>query len=139
LILQLVAILGALGFSRYSEKRGPKEAVTVMIIVWMIICVIAFFVTQKATFFGVAFLVGLVLGGIQSTSRATFSKLIKDEKDHNSYFSYYDLLYYIAIVFGTFSFGLVESLTHNLRYSVLILGLFFAVSLVLWSQVKVED
>ena len=138
LILQIVAIAGALGFSKYTVRRGAKESITIMIIIWMLICVAAYFVTDKAAFFGIAFFVGLVLGGIQSTSRATFSNLIRDEDEHNSYFSYYDMLYYLSVILGTFSFGLVESLTHNLRYSVLILALFFGVALVLWSKVKVR-
>ena len=137
LILQIVAILGALSFSKLAKAKGSKLAIIVMIFIWIAICLAAFFVTTKTLFFGIAFCVGLVLGGLQSTSRACYSKLIEGEEEHNSYFSYYDLLYYLSIVFGTFSFGIVEYWTGNLRYSVLILASFFVIALAVFSRVKI--
>ena len=137
LLLQLVAILGAYSFAHLAKSRGTKPALVVMIIIWMAICFTAYFVQTKLVFFGLAFFVGLVLGGIQSTSRAGYSKLLKkDEKDLNSYFSFYDLLYYLSLVFGTFTFGLVDNLTKNLRYSVLLLAIFFVIALVILLTVK---
>jgi len=139
IILQVVAIAGSLLFSRVAKKKGSKFAIIIMIFIWIGICLAAYFVQSKMPFYGIAMLVGLVLGGIQSTSRACFSKLIEGEDEHNSYFSYYDLLYYLSIVFGTFSFGIVESITGNLRYSILILALFFIVALVVMTRVKIAD
>ena len=137
LLLQLVAILGAYSFAHLAKSKGTKPALVIMIIIWMAICFTAYFVQTKMVFFGLAFFVGLVLGGIQSTSRAGYSKLLKkDEKDLNSYFSFYDLLYYLSLVFGTFTFGLVDNLTKNLRYSVLLLAIFFVIALVILLTVK---
>ncbi len=137
LILQLVAVFGALGFAKYAKSKGSKKAIVVMIIIWMLICVAASLVTTKTVFFVLAFFVGLVLGGIQSSSRASYTKLIEKEDEYNSYFSFYDLLFYLSIVFGTFAFGLVEHLTNNLRYSVLILALFFVIALFLFRKVHI--
>ena len=137
LILQVVAIAGAIGFARYAKSKGSKKAIIIMLVIWMLICGGATLVTTKPVFFGLAFLVGLVLGGLQSSSRASYSKLIADEEEHNSYFSFYDLLYYISIVFGTFAFGFVNQMTNNLRYSVLILAVFFVIALIIFSRVKI--
>ncbi len=138
LILQIVAVIGALGFAKFAKEKGSKKAITIMIIIWMLICVAASFVTTKVVFFGLAFFVGLVLGGIQSSSRATYTKLISEEDEYSSYFSFYDLLFYLSIVFGTFAFGFVDQLTNNLRYSILILAFFFVIALLIFRKVEIK-
>jgi UMF1 family MFS transporter len=76
-------------------------------------------------------LVGLVMGGIQSMSRSTFSKLIPaTEVETTSYFSFYDFTEKIAIVIGMFSFGFIEHLTGNMRMSIFALAGFFILGLV---------
>ena len=81
-------------------------------------------------FFALAFVVGLVMGGIQSLSRSTFSKLIpSNTTDHASYFSFYDVTEKVAIVLGTFSYGFIEQITGSMRNSALSLGIFFLVGL----------
>ncbi|MEM6362275.1 MAG: MFS transporter, partial [Bacteroidota bacterium] len=94
------------------------------------VCIGAYFVTTENQFYALAFVVGIVMGGIQSLSRATFSKLIPvDTQDHTSYFSFYDVTYNLSIVVGTFSYGFIEQITDDMRNSVLALILFFAVGL----------
>lgn len=130
LIIQLVAIGGAYLFAYMSKVKGNKKALLVMVYIWVIICLGAYFVTTENEFYTLAFVVGMVMGGIQSLSRATFSKLIPaDTEDHASYFSFYDVTYNLSIVVGTFSYGFIEQLTNNMRNSVLALILFFVVGL----------
>lgn len=131
LILQLVAIIGAYLFAFVSKKIGNKMTIMLMVTIWIIICLIAYFVASKSMFYLVAALVGMVMGGIQSLSRSTYSKMIDPDEDVTSYFSFYDVLYKLSIVMGTFAFGVVDNITHNLRYSVLTLGLFFVIGLIL--------
>ena len=138
LILQLVAIIGALLFARVSKIRGSKYALVVMIIIWMAICFAAYFISSKPWFFVLAFFVGMVLGGIQSSSRASYTKLIENETEYNSYFSFYDLLFYLSIVFGTAVFAILDNITNNLRYGVLSLALFFVVALFIFRNVKID-
>lgn len=82
------------------------------------------------SFYVLALAVGLVMGGIQSLSRSTYSKLMPETKDTASYFSYFDLTEKIAIVIGMFSFGYIEDLTGSMKNSVLFLIFFFAIGLV---------
>lgn len=128
LILQLVAIGGAYIFSILGNSKGNRFSILVMIFIWIVICVSAYFTKDKLFFYMLASLVGLVMGGIQSLSRASYSMLIP-EKDHDttSYFSFYDVVYKLSIVSGTFFFGVVDNLTHNMRYSVLMLGILFII------------
>jgi UMF1 family MFS transporter len=79
------------------------------------------------SFYIMALGVGLVMGGIQSLSRSTYSKLMPETKDTASYFSYYDLTEKIAIVIGMFSFGLIEELTGSMKNSIFFLIIFFVV------------
>jgi UMF1 family MFS transporter len=127
-IIQLVGILGAWLFARLSQAKGNRYSLTVMILIWIGICISAYFITTEYQFYALAFVVGMVMGGIQSLSRATYSKLIPDNTiDHASYFSFYDVTYNLAIVFGTFSYGFIDHLTGSMRYSALALALYFIV------------
>ncbi len=130
LIIQLVAIIGSYLFAYISKKFGNKISLLIMVFIWVGICGAAYYVYTVYEFFALAFVVGLVMGGIQSLSRSTFSKLIpKNTTDHASYFSFYDVTEKMAIVIGTFSYGMIEQLTGNMRNSALSLGIFFLVGL----------
>jgi UMF1 family MFS transporter len=139
LILQIVAIGGAFFFALVSKLRGNKFSLMAMLLIWISICILAYFVLDKFQFYLIAALVGLVMGGIQSMSRSTYSKLIKsDTQDVTSYFSFYEILEKMAIVFGTFSFGFIEQISGGMRNSILVLGIFFLIGIVLLSTVTIE-
>ncbi|AXY77396.1 MFS transporter [Paraflavitalea soli] len=137
-IIQLVAIIGAWGMSRLSAVYGNLKVLMGVVILWIVICVAAYYtavlkengVDPEFHFYGLAIAVGLVMGGIQSLSRSTYSKLMPETKDTASFFSYYDLTEKIAIVIGIFSFGLIEELTGSMKTSVLSLIVFFAIGLI---------
>lgn len=139
LLLQLVAIVGAWFFSRLSGWKGNKFSLTIILLIWTAICFVAFFVYNKTEFYGVAASVGFVMGGVQSLSRSTYSKLIPpDTKDTASYFSFFDVLEKIAIVMGTFSFGFIEQVSGGMRNSVLALAVYFVIGLVILLTVKIR-
>ena len=138
-IIQLVAIIGAWGMSRLSAIYGNLKVLMGVVILWILICVAAYYtaelkeegVNPEYHFYGLAIAVGLVMGGIQSLSRSTYSKLMPETRDTASFFSYYDLTEKIAIVIGMFSFGYIEELTGSMKQSVLSLIVFFVIGL-LW-------
>lgn len=126
LILQLVAVAGARLFAMLSKIKGNIPTLLLAILVWMGICFGAYFTYTENQFFVLAAVVGLVMGGIQSLSRSTFAKYIPAQtKDTASYFSFYDITEKLAIVIGTASYGLVESLTGSMRNASLFLCLYF--------------
>jgi MFS transporter, UMF1 family len=139
LLIQLVASAGAFAFARLSAKKGNKFSLMVMILIWIGNCIGAYFVTTAEEFYALAFVVGIVMGGIQSLSRATYSKLIPaDSSDHASYFSFFDITFNLSIVCGTFSYGLVEHLTGSMRNSTLALTTFFIIGMILLSRVTID-
>lgn len=140
LIIQVVAAFGAYGFARFSERRGNKLSLMTMIAIWIGVCLAAYFVYNEYQFYALAFTVGLVMGGIQSLSRATYSKIIpSDTVDHASYFSFFDVTFNLSIVMGTFSYGLIEQLTGSMRNSTLVLMSFFIIGMFLLSRVKIKS
>jgi UMF1 family MFS transporter len=132
LILQLVAILGATFFGWVSDKWGNKQSIISMLFIWLAVCIGGYFVNSVLQFYFLAAGVGLVMGGIQSQSRSTYSKLIpKGSNDTASYFSFYNFAEKIAIVFGMFTFGFIEQITGSARNSVIALGIFFIIALII--------
>jgi UMF1 family MFS transporter len=188
-LIQLVAILGAVWMSRLSARYGNIRVLMAVVVFWILICVSAFMTAGMAenlkpfhdriaelkqqkedllarrgqmsatefdqqdsyvegeisrwrqdlaphqepieySFYSLALGVGLVMGGIQSLSRSTYSKLMPETKDTASYFSYYDLTEKIAIVIGMFSFGFIEEMTGSMKNSVVFLIIFFVLGLI---------
>ena len=139
LLLQIIAIGGAYLFAKISDMKGNKVARIAMLLIWTSICFVAYFVQNKIHFYGVAAAVGLVMGGIQSLSRSTYSKMLPEEtEDTASYFSFYDVLEKIAIIVGTFTFGFIDQITGSMRISILILAGFFVISLIILARVKIQ-
>jgi UMF1 family MFS transporter len=114
----------------------------VVIFVWILICIFAYFVPKHAIvqFYILGAIVGFVMGGIQSLSRSTYSKLMPETKDTASFFSFYDVTEKVAVVIGMFSFGYITELTGSQRGSVLALMTFFVIGLVvLFSALKKQQ
>jgi len=132
LIIQVVAVAGAVLASKASAKYGNTRALIGLVTIWTLVCCSVYFVANEWQFGVAAVVVGLVMGGVQSLSRSTYSKYLPENiPDTASYFSFYDVTEKISIVVGLFCFGFVEQLTHEMRDSALALDGFFAVGLFL--------
>ena len=130
LIIQIIAIFGAYFFAYISKIKGNKFSLVVMNIAWIFICLSAYFTTNENQFYFLAAAVGILMGGIQSLSRSTFSKLIPSEiNDNASFFNFYAISYNISVVVGTFSYGYIEQITGSMRSSILALMTFFIIGL----------
>jgi MFS transporter, UMF1 family len=130
IIIQLVAMVGATVMSRLSKRIGNWWVITIAVLIWIGICAAAYFVQTQTMFYILAAVVGLVMGGIQSMSRSTYSKLLPETQDTTSFFSFYDVTEKIALVIGIFIFGYVEESSGSMRNSVVALAGFFIFSLI---------
>jgi UMF1 family MFS transporter len=139
LIIQLVGALGAWLFSRLSFYRGNQLAIVSMLVTWCGVCVGAYFITTEYQFYLLAAVVGMIMGGIQSLSRATYSKLMPETEDTASYFSFYDVTYNVSIVVGTFSYGFINQITGSMRNSALFLTVYFVLGMLLLLGVRSAD
>lgn len=126
LILQILAIAGAYFFSLVSKIKGNGFSIGSMLVIWIMICISGYFLKDKVSFYILAGVLGFAMGGIQSISRSTYSKLIPSStKGNASYFSFYDITEKVAIVIGTFSYGLIEQITGSMRNSMIFMAIFF--------------
>ncbi len=135
LLIQLVAVAGAIATSKLSEKYGNIKTLIGINIIWAFICVAAFFITMPMHFYITAGFVGLVMGGIQSLSRSTYSKMLPETQDTASFFSFYDVTEKIGIVIGMLLYGAIDQIFGSMRYSVVFLTLFFLIGVVLLMRV----
>jgi len=132
LIIQFVAMAGAYLFSFLSKKLGNIPTLIIATIIWILICLgTYFFVFTPSQFYVVAGFVGLVMGGIQSLSRSTYSKLLPKTNDNTSYFSFYDVCEKLSIVFGMLTFGIITQISNTMRTPILALIVFFVAGLVM--------
>lgn len=131
LIIQFIGILGAYLLSKVSSKIGNLKSIGIAIVIWIGLCLgVYYLVYEPWQFYIAAGIVGLVMGGIQSLARSTYSKLLPETKDLTSYFSFYDLAEKIGLAVGTLTFGLIEGYL-NIRTSILALVIFFFIGLVI--------
>lgn len=137
LLIQIEAIIGALFFSWLSKKIGNKNVISITVAMWIGACLAAYYLNKENPnveyqFYGIAGVIGLVMGGLQAMSRSTYSKLLPtDSMDNTTYFSFYDVLEKLAIILGTFIFATLIEHYNNMRYAALSMTIFFAIGLIL--------
>jgi UMF1 family MFS transporter len=126
LLLQVVAILGAYLFAKLSERIGNTRALSWSVAIWGGICVAGYFVQAGWSFYALASVIGLTMGGIQSLSRSTYSKIIPENTPNSAaFFSFFDVTEKLSIVIGTAVFGVIAQVTGSMRNSILSLIVFF--------------
>lgn len=136
LLIQLIAILGAEIMARMSLRFGNIKTLLGVNILWILICIYAFTISTPKQFYFTAACVGLVMGGIQSLSRSTYSKFLPSKVvDTTSYFSFYDVTEKIGIVLGMIIYGYVSQAMGSIRYAVLFLISFFIIGVILLFRV----
>lgn len=136
LLIQLIAVVGAILTSKISSKFGNVNTLIAINLLWIVICVYAYFVQTPFQFYIAASGVGLVMGGIQSLSRSTYSKMLPENIDTTSLFSFYDVTEKIGIVIGMMMYGLVTQITGRVQNAILFLVIFFVFGLVLLMRLK---
>lgn len=137
LVIQVIAILGAWTFSRLSKLIGNKNVITIAVIIWILCCLTAFALNREnpnlqTIFYVLAGFIGLVMGGLQSLSRSTYSKLLPENSQENTtFFSFYDVLEKLAIICGMLIFSVMIQEFGNMQYAFIAMSGFFLVGAVL--------
>ncbi|GAA4975161.1 MFS transporter [Algibacter aquimarinus] len=138
LVIQIVAILGAVLTSKASSKFGNIKTLIVVNFIWMTLCFYAYFMKTPMQFYIAASIVGLVMGGVQSLARSTYSKFLPETEDTTSYFSFYDVAEKIGIVIGMVIFATIDQVTGTMRNAILFLFVFFLFGIILLFRVPKE-
>ena len=135
LVIQIVAVVGAVLTSRASAKFGNINTLIFINFIWMGLCFYAYFMESPIQFYIAASIVGFVMGGIQSLGRSTYSKFLPETEDTTSYFSFYDVAEKIGIVIGMGIFASIDQLTGSMRNAILFLFIFFLIGIILLFRV----
>ncbi len=136
LLLQILGIIGAHLFAWISKKLNNFKALTIAITAWILICIGAHYIKTPFHFYTAAFFIGLVMGGIQALSRATYSKLIPKTGNNAGYFSFYDVCEKLAMMCGLVMWGYLDDLTGSMRSAIFALFGWFVIGLVLMVYVQ---
>ncbi|MGD2004679.1 MAG: MFS transporter [Flavobacteriaceae bacterium] len=139
LLIQLVGILGAILTARASHRFGNISTLVVINFIWAVLCWYAYTITTPVQFYTVAGLVGMVMGGLQSLSRSTYSKLLPETQDTTSFFSFYDVTEKVGIVIGMLMFGVIDQITGSMRNSILFFILFFVLGAFMLKRVQTKE
>ncbi|GAA4928213.1 MFS transporter [Streptomyces coeruleoprunus] len=139
LLVQVLAVAGALGMGRLARVYGAKRTVLGSLAVWTLILAAAYFLPAGAPlwFYVLAAAIGLVLGGSQALSRSLFSHLVPRGKEAE-YFSAYEMSDRGLSWLGPLVFGLAYQLTGSYRDAIISLVLFFALGFLLLARVPVR-
>ena len=136
LIIQLVAILGAHLTVLTVRKWGNIAVLIGLNVIWVGICLLSYCVYKPTEFYAIAILVGLVMGGIQTLSRSTYSAYLPETKDTTSFFSFYDVTEKLGIVIGMGVYGMIDQFTNNMRNATISLIVFFVLGMLLLFKVR---
>ncbi|MFG3349019.1 MFS transporter [Streptomyces sp. NPDC048018] len=139
LLVQVLAVAGALGMGRMARSYGAKRTILGSLAVWTAILLAGYFLPADAPvfFYCLAAAIGLVLGGSQALSRSLFSHLVPRGKEAE-YFSAYEMSDRGLSWLGPLVFGLAYQLTGSYRDAIISLVIFFAVGFVLLARVPVR-
>lgn len=132
LMVQIVAIPGAILFSWSARKFGNLNTLKIALAFWGCVCLFAYYVVHTPLeFYIAAGSIGFIMGGTQSLARSTYSKFLPRTEDNASYFSFYDVTEKVGLIIGLLSFGYLEGAFGSMRTSVLALIAFFGIGLIL--------
>lgn len=139
LLVQILAVAGALGMGRLARVYGAKRTILASLVVWTLILVAGYFLPADAPvfFYALAAAIGLVLGGSQALSRSLFSHLVPRGKEAE-YFSAYEMSDRGLSWLGPLVFGLAYQLTGSYRDAIISLVIFFVAGSVLLARVPVR-
>jgi UMF1 family MFS transporter len=128
LIVQFVAIGGALGFSFLAKRLGTKKALILGLGAWCGIVIAAFFLKegQATGFIILGALIGLILGGTQALSRSLFASIVPIEASAG-FFGFYSVFNKLSAILGPILFGLMTTIMGSARPAVLMILIFFII------------
>ncbi|MDF3147410.1 MULTISPECIES: MFS transporter [unclassified Streptomyces] len=139
LLVQVLAVVGALAMGRLARIYGAKRTILGSLVAWTVTLAAGYFLPAGAPvwFFVLAAGIGLVLGGSQALSRSLFSHLVPPGKEAE-YFSAYEMSDRGMSWLGPLLFGLIYQLTGSYRDAIISLVAFFIIGFALLARVPVR-
>ena len=140
LIVQVMALAGALLLAKLSNKIGAKKVILLTLVIWTLMVIITYALPagQQNPYLAIAAGIGFVLGGSQALSRSLYSQVIPRSQEAQ-YFSFYEISERGTSWLGTLAFGIAFGLTGSYRQSVLLIIAFFVIGGLLLLRVNIRQ
>lgn len=133
-VTQVVAAPFAILYGRLAQTFTGKKMLYVGIIIYIIVCIYAYFMKTSFDFWVLAMLVATSQGGIQALSRSYFAKLVPKENS-NEFFGFYNIFGKFASIMGPLLVGVTSQITGNSRTGVFSLIILFIIGILILAVV----
>lgn len=137
LVTQFVAFPFAIIYGKLAERFTARKMIMFGIIVYIFICIYAYFLDSAFDFWILAILVGTSQGGIQGLSRSYFGKLVPKENS-SEFFGFYNIFGKFAAIMGPLLVGGVTHITGQTNYGVFSIIVLFVIGLLIFLKTPVE-
>ncbi len=138
LVVNITAAVGAFGFGYLQDAIGHIKSMTLVLIGWIIMIVLAYFAESVEMFWVAANLAGLCMGAAQAAGRAIVGYLSPPARTAE-FFGLWGLAVKAASIFGPLTYGAVTWIfVGDHRLGILSVGAYFVVGLILLVGIDVE-
>jgi UMF1 family MFS transporter len=138
IMIQFVGIPFALLFGALAARLGPKRALFIPIVVYVVVAIVGYRMKTAADFFLLAFLVATVQGGSQALSRSLFASMVPRSRS-GEFFGFWGVFEKFGGIIGPALFASVISATGSSRPAILALVVFFVAGGALLTRVDVDE
>tara|TARA_B100000287_G_scaffold68107_1_gene59662 strand:+ start:704 stop:1924 length:1221 start_codon:yes stop_codon:yes gene_type:complete len=135
--INLFGILGCLILGSYEDKISSEKIVLICILGLLINTSLLFFIKNYFLFWIISLTIGFFIGPIQAASRTIIVKKIR-AKNQLSAFCAFAMFGNICAILGPFMVGLVIDMTGSIRYGLVVIPLFFLLSLGFFNSFRVN-
>ncbi len=136
LLTNFLGFPAAIAFGALGTRIGPRRAIYLALVVYIVATALAVFLTTAPHFYGLAATIGLVQGGVQSLSRSLYARLIPPEKS-GEYFGFFNMLGKFSSILGPVLAGTVALVSGSQRVGILSIIVLFGSGLLLLTRVRV--
>ncbi len=110
LITQFVGYPSTLLFIKLASRFGAKKSLNGSLMIYVVIVILGFFMTNSTHFYLLAFMVGLVQGGSQAIARSLYANLVPPSRTAE-FFGFLSLSSKFSSVAGPLVFAVVGTIT----------------------------
>ena len=137
-VVNITAAVGAFSFGYLQDRIGHIPAISLTLVGWMIMVVIAWSAEGQGMFWVAANIAGICMGASQSAGRALVG-LFSPATRRAEFFGLWGLAVKLSSIFGPLTYGLVSWLTQgDHRLAILITGVYFLIGLIILSGVDAK-
>jgi len=135
LMVQFIGIPGTLFFGKLARKIGAKATLLIILNIWVLVTIYAFFMKGEIDFWALGIIIGLILGGSQALSRSLYAMLIPSGHE-SEFFGFYAISQKFSAILGPLGFGIIRDITGSLRYSIIFLVIFFLIGMLILNKIE---